>query len=205
MDATTGEPLRTSRSHLWSIAWRNRGDGSFRTANAAVDVNGQVELELPVGLVDLAIRFADEGFAPRQVLGIAIREGGDDELTVELERGLEAKLEFAGDEPLDGLREHLVFALHESELSAVRGPFADQGGASNHRINGRNMWLAEPGLMTRLIDVDALGVALLRGLTPGHCSLVAFPDDLVFEPSSFAVERGGDEHATRIAIRWRHR
>ena len=121
---------------------------------------------------------------------------------VELQRGVTVELEVGGAAPFDEhvRKDHVLFLLESEQLAAVRGPFRDQGGESNQRINGVDMWLESPGLMLQVPSFEERDVKL-GGLAPGRYSLRSFPDDLVFEPVSFDVGPAGG----RITLRWRRR
>ena len=43
-----------------------------------------------------------------------------------------------------------AFVLRVDERDVVRGPFAEPGGPSNHRIGGVHVWLASPSLVDRM-------------------------------------------------------
>ncbi|MEO6709913.1 MAG: hypothetical protein ABIP42_10065 [Planctomycetota bacterium] len=145
-----------------------------------------------------------DGYTPKLTTGIPVTIAGNDSpIVVELARGCQVKLSLKADEDVGRLRGHLVFVLHESQLESLRGPFPRQGGPSNSRLNGVNMWVADPGLLQQLLDVDASGLCVLGGLEPGRYTLKSFPDDFIFEPATFDL---GDAAVSierlTVEIRW---
>jgi RNA polymerase sigma factor (sigma-70 family) len=203
VDAASKKPISTIEASSWKLAWRRRGEDAFQDENGVPDVAGVLELELPVGKVDLRIALGTEGYAPRTVFGLEVEEGAGEPVTVELVHGLSATLHFESD-PLIGREQtsgHLIFLLEDSELPSLRGPFPSQGGRSNMRINGVNMWLGDPNLMQRLLHPGIHDKIRVPGLAPGRYWIRAFPDDFTFEPESFLVDREDVE----VTIDWRQR
>ena len=169
-----------------------------------LDTTGLLQLQVPVGSVDVSLHLHESGYAPRVVAGLRVTKTEDPpEVPVELTRGVEIDLRIRGEETFDEARkDHLLFLLAQSQLAQLRGPFPRQGGPSNHRINGINMWVGQPGLLKQMPNFDGGdGTAKLQGLLPGRYRLVAFPADLTFEPEEFAV---GAEGAS-IVLDWRRR
>lgn len=208
IDGATREPVRAMNSNLWGLSWRKRADSAFTNIREEIDHDGMVELELPVGIVDVATHLAADGYAPQVATGIAVTaEGNVDPMVIELTRGLDVKLSLKAAEDVERLRRHLVFLLHESQLGALRGPFPRQGGPSNHRLNGVNMWVGDPGLLYQCLEIDPAGSAVLGGLAPGRYTLKSFPDDFVFEPSTIELLGGdaSDSEKPTVEIRWRSR
>jgi RNA polymerase sigma-70 factor (ECF subfamily) len=203
VDAASKEPIRAIEASSWKLAWRRSGEDAFQDENGVPDVEGLLELELPVGKVDLKIALGAEGYAPRSVFGIEVEEGAGEPVTVELVHGLSATLHFESDPPIrrEQTSGHLIFLLEESELTSLRGPFPSQGGPSNMRINGVNMWLGDPNLMQRLIHPGIHDEIRVPGLAPGRYWLRAYPDDFTFEPEGFLVDREDVE----VTVDWRQR
>ena len=195
IDVATNTPLRAEKSSLWSIAWRESNTDAFRSmhlsdARSRVDIDGLLELSMPVGRVDLRLNFEEDGYCPEELQRLAVTaDGNADPHRVEFVRGVEVAIEVAAGAELSEKerRNHLFFLLEESQLDAVAGPFPRQGGPSNHRINGINMRLDEPGLIQQMVQFDSAGRAALRGLRPGRYRVVAFPADVQFAPVSFDV------------------
>ncbi|HEU4418147.1 MAG TPA: carboxypeptidase-like regulatory domain-containing protein [Planctomycetota bacterium] len=203
VDATTRAAVRPAGQDLHSLAWREQGAPWFEGARGKIDTTGLVEVRLPIGRVDVSLHLLESGYCPRIIAGLPVTgDAKSPPIVVELQRGVTVELEVCGDAPFDehARKDHLVFLLESGQLAAVRGPFRDQGGESNHRINGVNMWLESPGLMLQMPSFDGRDVRL-GGLAPGCYSLRSYPDDLVFEPASFVVGPAGG----RITLRWRRR
>jgi len=204
VDADTRQPVRAERSHGFGrwLNWRKPGEELFRpTHRAAVDVEGIAELTLPVGDAELSIHLEREGYAARRVtLPVATVEDPTP-VPVLLQHTPTVQLRLRADPPRDEVRPDgcLLFALADSERSLLRGPFPEQGGPSNHRINGVNMWMEDFGMMERLLRVDAEGLVELRGLPSGRYTLLAFGDDVRFDPPTFDLPLAGDEP---LEVRW---
>lgn len=204
VDADSGNPVTIANFDTWTVAWRVSGRNDFQAIHVSPSHNGEVDLGLPIGSVDLSIYANSEGYAPRQLFGVRVdREPNPSPVVVELTRGIEALIALVGDSPLDRelLEGHSFFFLERFQVDLVRGPFPNQGGPSNFRIGGINLWLAEPGLMGQLLQLDETGLVLLRGLAPGTYSLKVFPDDLTFQPAEMAV--AGPR--TELEVRWSSR
>jgi hypothetical protein len=156
------------------------------------------------GEVDVLVQLPEEGYSPRLIEGARVPPGGASEIVdVVLERGCKARLLFAGEgvAPED-LREHLLFVVEQADLGRIEGPFAEQDGRSNNRINGICMRLESPTLLSQLLQVGRDGAAVVPGLRPGHYHLRVYPDDFAFEPEAFDLP-GPTEEPLRIA--WRRR
>ena len=203
VDATTREAVRPTGQDLWSLAWREQGAPWFEGARGKIDTTGLVEVRLPIGRVDVSLHLLESGYCPRIVAGLPVTgDATSPPIVIELQRGVTVELDVGGDAPFDEhvRKDHVMFLLESGQLATVRGPFPQQGGESNHRINGVNMWIESPGLMLQMPSFDERDVKL-GGLAPGCYSLRSFPDDLVFEPASFDVGPAGG----RITLRWRRR
>lgn len=135
--------------------------------------------------------------------GVEILEQATKPVTLELVRGVDARFRFLGDsDEAKWWNEHLLFVLEKSQLGSVTGPYPSQGGPSNHRINGINVWIESGALIHQLVQPADGGLASLKGLPSGRYSVTAIPDDFVFEPASFDV---GEETNLPIEIHWRCR
>ncbi len=203
VDAVSKEPVPAVEASSWKLAWRRSGEDVFQNESKTPDVRGMFELDLPVGKVDLKLALGTEGYAPRTLLGLEVEESPGEPVTVELEQGMSATLRFESDPPIgrEQTNGHLIFLLEESELASLRGPFPSQGGRSNIRINGVNMWLGDPNLMQRLLAPGINDKIRVPGLAPGRYWIRAFPDDFLFEPESFLV----DHEDVEVTIDWRQR
>ena len=205
VDAATQKPVLVRGHQLWNLAWRAAGTEAFQNRRDEIDTQGRVTMKLPVGAVDLSLYFGESGYARREVHNLAVTDQPDPApVRIELERGVALTLRIEGETPFDaGHRAgHLLFVLEEGQVDTLRGPFPTQGGPSNHRINGVNMWVRDPGMLHRLLNFDASGSARLEGLAPGRYTLRAFPDDYAFEPEWFEVVAGA---ADPIELRWQPR
>jgi hypothetical protein len=163
-----------------------------------------VQLKLPRGAVDVSVHLQESGYVARTVLGVQVTADPEPApIVVDLQRGVELELEVSGDAAFDrAVREgHVLFVLEQAQVPLVRGPFAEQGGESNHRVGGVNLWFEQPGLLQQMPDFGDGGIAKLGGLAPGRYTMKAFPDDFVFEPASFDVAAGG----SKVTLRWRRR
>ena len=209
VDATTGDPVISAASSTWGLAWREGGAEAFRKVRDSRVVDNSIELEVPLrggfGTIDLAVQLNEDGCRPRRVLGLPVTPLAETPpvTTVELERGVDGKLHLTGDESLTAelQRGHLFFLLHDDQLASLRGPFPRQGEPSNHRINGINMWVGEPGLLYQMPEFGPTGFAFLQALKPGRYTLKSFPDDFVFTPASFEIVEDQDT----VEIRWQRR
>ncbi|HEX5052689.1 MAG TPA: carboxypeptidase regulatory-like domain-containing protein [Planctomycetota bacterium] len=201
LDAASREPVR--KSGLWTLAWRTSGAEAFRELRLRPDANGGIDMELPVGAADVVVSMLAAGYAPQHALGLPVLDQAAPEpIEVLLERGVQVRVELVGASPAgDDMKDHLLFLLHSSQLDLVRGPFAEQGGPSNHRINGINMWIGEPGLMHQLLSLKDDGAAVLKGLLPGSYCLRAFPDEFVFTPAMATVGPGNGT----VRLQWQRR
>ena len=195
VDAETGEPVFPSRRDRRGIGCRRPGEEAFRALEVEPALDGTFEVELPVGTVELELLLVESGWAPVRVSGVSVASGGSTH-RVELTRGAELVLELPPGRPLDGSGS-LFFALGEAQLDSVRGPFPRQGGPSNHRINGVNMWIESTGLIQQLFYFED-GRATVRGLPLGTVHLRAFPEDVVFTPAT--VELVGGRQT--VAVDW---
>jgi hypothetical protein len=194
VDAATSQTILVLRSRGHVAAWRQSSSVSYLplvlgAIGADLKREGLLELELPLGRNDLRIAFDVDGYAPCDVLGALVTAEPDPEpLIVTLVRGATIVLRRSSSE-LATTPQHRLFLLTEAESAAraLRGPFAQQGGESNMRIGGVNLWLADPTLMHRHVSFEADGAAFLRGIAPGRYVLRAVPDDLEFTPESIVV------------------
>jgi hypothetical protein len=186
------------------VSWRESGAAQFLSTHGEVDSTGLIRCPVAAGRIDLALDLQQHGYRPWRGFGIEVpRPDPTDEVRVELARGVELRLAVVGMSAFTpAMRSgHALFVLGDSQLSSVRGPFPEPGRSGIMRIDGLGMWLAEPGLRTQMPRFDAAGRATVTGLVPGRYRLVSFPDDLVFEPTAFAV---GDNGAD-VELRWRRR
>ncbi len=203
LDAVSREPVRSSGPGLWNLAWRSSDAEAFTELRRNPDAAGVVDLELPLGAVDVVVSMLAAGYAPQRALSLpVVDQSAPTPIDVLLERGVDVRVELVGPSSAgDAMEGHLLFLLHSSQLDLLRGPFADQGGPSNMRINGINLWMGEPGLMQQLLSLDSDGGALLKGLVPGNYRLVAFPDEFVFSPPTVTIGEGGGT----ARLQWRRR
>ncbi len=203
LDDATGRPIPGGSRSLSAIAWRRPDETAFRATRDALDGTGLVALELPLGRVDVSLSLTDAGYAPQVLRGLLVTRGAAaPPQVVRLTRGVAVELTVEHPEDLAAaLGRPLVFVLDRARLGDVRGPFAEPGGESNHRVNGVDMWLAQPGLVAQMPDFGADGRAVLRGQPPGRYRVVVFPDDLAFTPAEFDVGPDG----ASVALSWRRR
>lgn len=209
LDAASREPVSIKGSELYCLSWRSCGDEAFRELRRSqlrklIDSTGLIDLELPLGTVDVSVCMLADGYRPQRLLGMPVVSIASPEpVEVLLVRGVELHIAITGEQPFDAAtrKDHLLFLLEQSQFESLRGPFAQQGGPSNWRIGGICMWVGEPGLMRQLLDVQEDGTAVLRGLAPGTYSLRAYPDDFVFTPPTVRV---GDQGGT-VRLQWRPR
>lgn len=204
LDAATRDPVRAT-DDTGTVSWREGGQGAWLNANDKIDATGLFEMRLPIGAVDVSMWLTEGGYQARTLQALPVTANADPApIPVELVRGARVELVLAGDTPMprDIAQKHLLFFVDERTSALVRGPFAKQGGESNHRLNGINMWFGNPGLLHRHVHFTTAGDPVaLRGLAPGRHWLRAFPDDLVFEPASFDVTESGG----RFVVRWQRR
>ena len=197
IDQETMKPVVPQGSGLRSITWREGGTDVFSAIRAPADVDGIVELELPVGLVDLVFRLNEDGYGRKMVPGLIVEEKANPApVPILLSRGVDVALSFRGPGDLaKQIQGRLLFLLEQSEESQLRGPFPLQGGPSNHRINGVCMWIGDHGLLQQLV-YPKNNRATLQGLAPGEYILRSYPDDLVFDPPRIHVSSAGTVNAT---------
>lgn len=203
VDAGTRRPVLLG-SAAFRIAWRIPGEPAFRTYLGDSDVAGLLELELPVGAVDIACHVSHLGYVPCVRLGLAVTATEPpNDVQIELARGAQVHLVVRGPTPFgdEQRAEHVLFLLEDRQLASVRGPLPPTDPAVNWSGNGVHLWLGDPGLMNQVPEFDESGRATLPGLAPGRYRLAAFPDDLVFEPATFPV----GETDTHVELRWRRR
>ena len=208
VDAETREPVPIGfEVHVFN--WRQHGDRAFRDMQSGHRISAEHTFPMPVGVVDVKVHWADGGYLPAVVTGIAVREAPGDPVEVLLIRGVEATFRFVGDAEEVPAREHgrwwqghLLFALEQSQLGQVDGPFPAQGGPSNHRINGVNVWIESASLMQQMVHPGEQGLAYVQGLPAGIFSIVSIPDTFVFEPASFELT---PDTQGPIEVRWRRR
>lgn len=199
VDAATRRPV--GRQQIGGLGWRIPGDEAFQWLHEHSDITGMVDLELPLGSVDIALAMLDDGYRPHRRCGLPVVDApAPPPVEIALERGVDLRIEMVGEPPFaDARRDHLLFLLEDSQQILVRGPFPQEGGPSNIRIGGICMWLAEPGLLRQMLPHLVDGAAVMHGLAPGTYSLRAWPDDFVFTPRSVLVgERGGS-----VQLLWR--
>lgn len=204
IDAASGQPVRYRGDGLWTVSWRESGAGAFQVAGATLDDTGLLPLQVPLGTVDVCIDLQDAGYVRCLRNGIAVSKSEHPaEVRIEVEPGVDVRLAVRGATPFTPAvgKGHVLFLLEDGQADLVRGPFADQGGESNARINGVNVWIASQGLIHQMPRLDASARATVRGLAPGRYRLAAFPDDLVFEPSTFEVGPAGAD----VELGWRRR
>ncbi|QDV08785.1 hypothetical protein Poly30_43400 [Planctomycetes bacterium Poly30] len=176
-DAEMNAPISLERgAEHTSIAWSTDAVDAYRwslgSGKALPDDTFllQVAARSPSSTASLCVHFADQGYRPTTVSGIALGATESEATPVEilLARGFEAKLSFQGPEPMTNERRGLRrwFVLREDQADFVRGPFPDRSGASNMRIGKVNMWLESPTLMNQMPGFDDPGVAHVSGLAP---------------------------------------
>ena len=147
------------------VLWRPSGAERFETELSSFDLAGRQDLSVVAGAVDVLVQLPEDGYSPRLIEGARVPPGGASEVVdVVLERGCKARLRFAGEgvAPED-LREHLLFVVEQADLGRIEGPFAEQDGRTNNRINGIWMRLESPTLLSQLLQVGRDE----RGARPG--------------------------------------
>jgi len=119
---------------------------------------------------------------------------------VELERGIDVTIRLRGQAAFtaEDRRNHLIFLLEESELSAVSGPYPRRGGESNRHINGINMRIQEPRLLQQMLKFNENDIARHKGLRPGRYTIRAYPDALEFAPRTFELS----EQRASVEVEW---
>lgn len=194
VDAESLEPVSIEESWLRALAWRRTGEEAFRAQSDVLELVGHtIDLELPVGTVDLSLFLSADGYAPARIHDVPVSAGEPGApFVVRLARGVEVKLRLEP-RPMTAAerRGRLFFLLEESELASVRGPYPTQGGPSNHKVGGVCMWLGEPGLLEQMVHFDEAGAALRKGLAPGRYGVRYYPDDYAFAPETFEVGKEG--------------
>jgi hypothetical protein len=179
--------------------------GPFRRVRGRLDHTGRVVLSLPIGSVDLRVDLHDHGYRPLERTGVVVvaDDGPGGELVLALQRGAELHLGVRGDADFTAevRKGHVFFVLHDTQVDAVRGPFPPGSDQSNFEIDGLHVWLRDRWLLDQMPAFTGEDCSTLNGLTPGTYRLAAFPDDLVFEPATFAVGPGD----TDVELRWRRR
>jgi RNA polymerase sigma-70 factor (ECF subfamily) len=201
VDAKTRAPIASLPGVVEWMYWGQDGEG-FRSVVPRVCADGFLTVDLPIGDVDLVITFGDSSYARVDLSQVPVTDPPTEPMVVLLTRGTEALFEFrpGGDGPARELAGRILFALRDDEFNLVRGPYAYQGPHSNYNINDTILWLRDPGLGDSLLDIDERGMARLNGLRSGRYSIRAFPEDLVFEPTSFVIEEG--EATEAVSIEW---
>ena len=188
VESATGRPVSLGvRSSVWwnELSWRPAAARDFLPCMGNIDLDGILELELPLGRGDLDVAMTWEGYVARRVPDLGVREDPDPKpITVELERGVELILNHA--HGFDAAEGHVLFVLAESQLNHVDGPFA-VAEPGTVQLGDAHFRLASRSLRSQYFHGEE-GVTELHGLFPGTYHVVAFPDDLVFEPASFVVE-----------------
>jgi len=200
IDGATGDPIRVTTMGQKTIQWRKSGSGGFGRLDVDVGQDGRIELELPVGSVDVAVVRLADVYITREMDGIVVPPAWTGPpLVVELRRGAAVNLSFLGNEPPGVLRAHVLFLLHESQVgSVIPGPTKPPADGINFRVTG-------PGILEQQFAVDNSDEASLRALLPGRQIIRCIPGDLVFDPPSFELpEPGvGESSAVKISIHWR--
>jgi hypothetical protein len=205
VDADTREPLRLASDetrHRW-LSWRAPGDALFqRVSRPALDVEGVVELELPVGEVELSLHLERVGYAARKVT-LPVRDEPDPEpVPVLLQGGHSMRLRFVPDEAASGStfpEFARVFVLEDSERGLLRGPFPDREASPYKWDADVDAWVGDPGLFERLVHAGSTTVVELTGLSAGHYTLLPFGADVRFTPATFDMPRPED---TVLEVRW---
>ncbi|MEM7201578.1 MAG: sigma-70 family RNA polymerase sigma factor [Planctomycetota bacterium] len=187
VDEQTGAALLSGAvsARYDSLAWRARGTKTYDYAEGERRTGGVMAVTLPVGPVDLALDFSEDGYVPRRLRDVAVAaSAAAAPLRVSLQRGHELRLQLADAEALRTRRQQgaAFFLLGADELSEVQGPFPTQGGGSNFNFSGTHLWLARPGLSGRYIVPDDSGGWGAAGLAPGRYCLRAFPANVRFTP-----------------------
>lgn len=185
VDSRDDTPIRSAGTS-GGIAWKESPQDAFASLRAPIDVDGQLRLELPVGLVDVQIHLAAAGFAPALLRGIEVTDRPREAVLVRLERGLDVTIRLAEGSAAHTASSLVVFVLGNSQLTAVQGPFPEGSNRSNQRIQGVNLWVEGPSLLNQVLRFER-GAARASGLRPGRYVLRSYPDDLIFEPSSFEL------------------
>ena len=202
IDAETRETIPIGHEPM-VFFWRESGATTFHRMRSRQVVRGPQSFTLPLGTVDIKVHKGGDGYLPATAIGVEILKQATEPVVLELVRGAALRLHFSGDSTEQAWwYGHLLFALEESQLGAVTGPYASQGEPANHRINGINVRMEGDVTTQQLVMPDNSGHASLKGLVPGRYSIAAIPDDFVFEPEFFAV---GEETDQPIEIRWRRR
>ena len=200
--ADTGEPLRDlNASARRSLAWRESGAGEFRTIRGSVDVDGILELKVPMPSIDLMLHLRGAGFAPVHAHGIPVSdELRPDPTPVELVPGVDVEFLVRGEGPLNeaALRDSVVLVLEDYQRERIRGPFPMQGSNANYNIGGVHLWVDEPPLLNQRFRGHNGGRELLRGLLPGRYHVQVYPPGLRFSPDVFEV----NPDTTRIELSW---
>ncbi|MCP3913950.1 MAG: hypothetical protein GY711_00160 [bacterium] len=120
VDATSREAIETNNLYRGAFAWRARGESGYQLARPMEVAPGQVELELPIGELDLVVCLAARGYVPTPVLHVDVIQDGEPATVVELTRGVDLKLRLSGDEPFgDEHRKHAYFVLDASHRAAL--------------------------------------------------------------------------------------
>ncbi|MEM7198720.1 MAG: carboxypeptidase-like regulatory domain-containing protein [Planctomycetota bacterium] len=203
LEADTRQPLASSQGILSrSLVWRRSGETEWLSGpRPRVDTQGRLELELPIGHVDVLLRFQKSGYRPRTVTSLAVTAGASPPVPVLLERGLDLEVRLQGGAGANVAERGpcVLFALETAQVGKVR--VAARGAPDqNARVNGVHLHLDDPGLLQQMLR-SSQGATTLRGLVPGSYTVRAFPDVVELTPSSFRVR----EPRTAVDVRWRWR
>jgi len=205
VDAASGAAFQpSSRFLVNALQWKHVGDDS-RSEHVEIDMQGCLELELPLGPCEIQLDLAEEGCLPVPTQTVTIASTPVT-LSVEIVRGIELRLQLIGSKDLGpaALEDHLFFLVEKGQLDSISGPYPEPGPPANQSFGGNEgiqMRILDATLMNQMLGSDAFAEGvLLRALVPGHYFVKAYPDDFVFEPAEF--ELAGPEK-TELEIRWR--
>lgn len=196
VDALTGLPIRLHGREWARVTWKAPTDSYFHDASHAVDVDGIVEWEAPVGVVDIKVAFNQSGYATRTVEGVVVRADSAAPVDVLLQPAVDVVLYFQGD--VDWRGDAVLFALPPGHFGNVRvaGPGDD---ASRVRdAGGVPLWVGDGAVWNYWLEMEPGNKARLRGVLPAEFTLRAFPDTLAFEPSTIELDTATES----VEIQW---